>query len=337
MEPASLARLLPPEGLKGIDAAATLLAVYRARLLRRPGPWLALALALLLVLPVFVWNAQHDWISFRYQLQHGKGGAWRVGSVLVFALLQALLYPLLIRGALALRGRVRWDARCLGLLGFYLLPFAVLAYLSGGGSSLPHWTAPAWVALAPFAGLGLAALWAAGRRAGIRALGAWQAVLTLGLYALMLLGGAPWQRGVEPGSAAPETFNPFTDFYGWDAAGARAAELARTHGVGHLAVQNWTLASRLAWYARPLPVHVLAPGVDQFSFWSGPLPPGASAVLLDWSQLAHVPPLAPGQFARCEAPEVLPVVRAGRVLAHFTLQVCHGWGGQPAPRRRGDG
>jgi len=320
-----------------LPAAATLLAVYRARLLRRPGPWLALALALLLVLPVFVWNAQHDWISFRYQLQHGKGGAWRVGSVLVFALLQALLYPLLIRGALALRGRVRWDARCLGLLGFYLLPFAVLAYLSGGGSSLPHWTAPAWVALAPFAGLGLAALWAAGRRAGIRVLGAWQAVLTLALYALMLLGGAPWQRGAEPGSAAPEAFNPFTDFYGWDAAGARAAELARAHGVGHLAVQNWTLASRLAWYARPLPVHVLAPGVDQFSFWSGPLPPGASAVLLDWSQLPHVPPLAPGQFARCEAPEVLPVVRAGRVLAHFTLQVCHGWGGQPAPRRRGDG
>jgi hypothetical protein len=36
--------------------------------------------------------------------------------------------------------------------------------LAGGGSSLPHWTAPAWVALASLAGVGLAQTMQDGRR-----------------------------------------------------------------------------------------------------------------------------------------------------------------------------
>jgi len=39
--------------------------------LARPWPWLGAGLALLLFLPVVVWNGQHDWISFAFQLSHG--------------------------------------------------------------------------------------------------------------------------------------------------------------------------------------------------------------------------------------------------------------------------
>jgi hypothetical protein len=131
----------------------------------------------------------------------------------------------------------------------------------------------------------------------------------------------------------PEMINPFTDFYGWDQVGTRAVQLARERGVDHLAVQNWTLASRFAWYARSLPVHVLDPGFDQFSLWTGPLPVGASAVVLDWSQMSHQLPEGAGMFERCEPAEVVPVRHAGRTVAHFGLHVCHGWGGRPAPRR----
>lgn len=320
-----------------LPVLACMLAAHGLALLRRLGPWLALGLALVLVLPVFIWNAQHDWISFAYQLKHGKGSHWQVGQVLVFLLVQALLYPLFIWGAAGLRRKVlggfELDRAHAWLLTFFALPFAVLAYLSGGGSSLPHWTAPAWVALAPFVGLGLAALWASGRRALIYALGGLQALITVILYALMLLAGPPWMAGEPPGSSESEMINPFTDFYGWDAAGARAAELAQQHQIEHLAVQNWTLASRLAWYARPLPVHVLAPDFDQFTLWTGPLPVGASAVLLDWSQMSHQLPVGEGLFERCEPAAMLPVQHAGRNVAHFRFFICHGWGGRPAPRR----
>ena len=48
--------------------------------LREPGPYLATAIALLVFLPVVIWNAEHSWVSFAFQLQHGLGDAG--GSVI---------------------------------------------------------------------------------------------------------------------------------------------------------------------------------------------------------------------------------------------------------------
>ena len=317
-----------------VPVAACLLLMYGAAILRRAAPWLALALALVLVAPVFVWNAQNNWISFAYQLHHGAGSDWRVAHLATFVLVQALLYPLVLWGALsavrflpAAPLPVRW------LVSFALLPLAVLGYLAGGGSGLPHWTAPAWVALAPFAGIGLSALWSRGRRRLLWLLGAMQAFFCLALFTLMLSAGPPWLRSL---GGPAEIFNPFSDFYGWDEAGARARRWSDQLGVPRLAVQNWTLASRLAWYARPLTVHVIAPGFDQFSLWSGELPKSGSALLLDWSQMAYQLPVGTGQFESCEALERFAVHRAGRPVAHFSLHLCKGWGGQPQPRRVGE-
>ena len=41
--------------------------------LREPGPYVACVIATLVFLPVLRWNAAHDWISFRFQLEHGLG------------------------------------------------------------------------------------------------------------------------------------------------------------------------------------------------------------------------------------------------------------------------
>ena len=55
-----------------------------------------------------------------------------------------------------------------------------------------------------------------------------------------------WTGSVDIDSEDTEAQNPFTDFYGWEQAGARAREIAQQNGIAHLAVQNWTLASRFA-------------------------------------------------------------------------------------------
>jgi len=49
-------------------AAFMLVPDWRARWLLSPYPWLAALIAAMLFLPVLIWNAGHDWASFRFQL-----------------------------------------------------------------------------------------------------------------------------------------------------------------------------------------------------------------------------------------------------------------------------
>jgi hypothetical protein len=294
-------------------------------------------LALLMVSPVLLWNAQHDWVSFRYQGQHGAGSGWHVANVARFALLQLLAFgPLLLWGL--------WGYSKQGALRlFFALPWLVLAYLAGGGSSLPHWTAPAWVALAPFAGVALARF-AYGhgdrgrQRLRARVLAALVALQGLGCAALlwlMLSAGAPFLPRTWDNTAVGA--NPFAELYGWDQAGARATSLAQAQGLASVSVQNWTLASRLGWVVRPLPVHVLAPGYSQFSLWAGDLPLGASTLLVDNSLLAFETPLGPHGFADCQLLDTLDARHGGAPVARFRFYACYGWAGDPQPRNREPG
>jgi 4-amino-4-deoxy-L-arabinose transferase-like glycosyltransferase len=314
-----------------------LVSAHGTRVLRAPWPWLAVVLAILLVTPVWVWNAQHDWVSFQYQGQHGAGSGWHGLDVVRFALLQLLAFGRLLLWGL--RGHSRQGALRL----FFTVPFLVLAWLAGGGSSLPHWTAPTWVALAPFSGVALARFaYGHGDRLRQRVRGRVLAALVLlqglgcaGLLWLMLSAGAPLLPRTWDNTAVGA--NPFADLYGWDQAGARAAALAHTQGLRSVSVQNWTLASRLAWYVRPLPVHVLAPGHSQFSIWSGDLPVGASTLLVDNSLLAFEIPLAPHGFAQCQLLDTLDTALGGAPVARFRFYACHGWSGDPQPRNREPG
>jgi 4-amino-4-deoxy-L-arabinose transferase-like glycosyltransferase len=333
-----LGALVGLAGLAKYTAVFTALAValclfyaLRGQLLRVPTvarAGAAVVLAAVLVLPVFAWNAQHQWVSFAYQVAHGQGSVWQWQHLLRFALTQLLAYgPLLCLGWWGWRASApaqRWMG------SFFALPMLVLAYLSGGGSSLPHWTAPSWVALAPFAGWGAAQLWARGRRRLLAGLMVLQAMACAALLGLMVSAGWP----VVAGSAAAvaPTPNPFADLHGWDAAGARAKQLVAERGLRSVAVQNWTLASRLAWYAQPLPIHVLEDRFDQFDLWAGDLPQGGDALLVDWSYMAYELPLAPHGFANCQLLDTLALHHLGQPLASFRFYDCRDWTGTPQPR-----
>jgi 4-amino-4-deoxy-L-arabinose transferase-like glycosyltransferase len=78
-------------GIVGLAVGASLLSKYTAvlvptavaiacaispplrRQFARPGPYLACAIAALMFLPVVRWNADHQWLSFAFQLRHGLG------------------------------------------------------------------------------------------------------------------------------------------------------------------------------------------------------------------------------------------------------------------------
>jgi hypothetical protein len=334
----ALALLLGLAGLSKYTAILTALAVgvcllraHGTNLLRNPWPWLAVVMAVVLVLPVAYWNHANHWISFSYQAQHGAGGNWQAMQVVRFLLIQILAYgPLLWWASVGLRAG---NARAEPSLGwFFAIPFCVLALAAGGGTSLPHWTAPAWVALAPAAGIGLARAVQDGRRRLILALAAAQGLVAAVLLGLMLTAGQPLITSASGQGNSAQPSNPFADLHGWEAAGATARSLAAQHGLQSVSVQNWTLASRMGWYARPLPVHVLEDRFDQFDLWAGDLPAGGDTLLVDWSQLAYTVPLGAHGFANCTLLATQDAQRLGAPIATFRFYACHGWSGQPQPQ-----
>ena len=283
------------------------------------GFWMAVVIALIVISPVLYWNWINDWISFKYQIAHGSGGAWAWRRAAAFVGIQIVSF-----GPLVLLGVYIFLKYCLhsqklvliALLSFFAIPFTIFAALSGGGS-LPHWTTPAWFCLAPFAGIGLAKAWAMQHRIAIRILSIAQLVICLLGFGFVLAGGI---------STAAIKSNPIADLYGWKLAGQKAAQLAQATKVNGIAVQNWTLGSRAAWYASPLPTFVLDQRQDQFDLWFGQLPVGASVLLVNWSGMAFKPPTEGNTaFERCESLDSLEIIRFGQVLSKFDYSLCRNW------------
>jgi hypothetical protein len=138
---------------------------HHRKWLAHPAPWAAAVLALLILSPVLIWNAQHDWISFRFQ--GGRGAA--LHSVHPFAPLAAiagqaaLLLPWVFAVlAAALLGAVRAGPHRSKRWFFALLaaPSIVLFTVEPlwGARALPHWSMPGWLMVMPLAGLRLARL-----------------------------------------------------------------------------------------------------------------------------------------------------------------------------------
>lgn len=320
--------LLGLAGLSKYTAVFTVVALLlvflsakRKPWINQPGFWLAGIIACVLISPVFYWNWVNDWISFKYQIAHGAGGTWAWRRVAAFIGIQIACFgPLMVVGVYFFLKQCWRNHRLtlLALLSFFFVPFTIFAALSGGGG-LPHWTTPAWFCLAPFIGIGLAKAWSQQRRRLISGLFIVQIALCLIGFGFVLAGGPP---------SANLKANPMADLYGWQSAGQKAAELAHANNASGIAVQNWTLGSRAAWYAQPLPVYVLDQRHDQFDLWFGQLPLGANVILLNWSGLSYVPPTGKGAgFESCRLLDSLETRRFGQLLSTFDFSLCTNWRG----------
>ncbi|MDP4589972.1 MAG: glycosyl transferase, partial [Burkholderiaceae bacterium] len=119
--------------------------------------------------------------------------------------------------------------------------------------------------------------------------------------------------------------NPLADLWGWDQAGQFAQTLAKQQGIQTLSVSNWTLASRMAWYARPLPVQVIDERFDQFDIWFGNPEKNQNTLWVNWSQVPYKVPVSNQHYARCFELDRLLVQRLGRVTSTFTFYRCEDW------------
>nr|WP_186363444.1 glycosyltransferase family 39 protein [Rhizobium sp. ACO-34A] len=149
--------------LFAVGAAVFVLATPHRRRLMIPAPWLAVAIAGLVVSPVFIWNVQHDWVAFLFQSSRGVGSGGTNWSGLARSVVgqAAYLGPWTLIAALAATISLLWSGTRAGpaaLLAALGLPSIIIftAVPLWGGDALPHWQMPGWLFLLPILGHAIA-------------------------------------------------------------------------------------------------------------------------------------------------------------------------------------
>jgi dolichol-phosphate mannosyltransferase len=225
--------------------------------LRRPQPWLALPIALLVFSPVIIWNAQHEWASFLFQSTRTTGPQkhtlqdvlmfWAVQVTMLGPFLFALFACAAARGVR--RGWWQRDDRWNFVASFSLPLFFLFAAASFKTEVHVNWTAPAFLSLA----LGAGAIAADGlsspdpRRARWWRIGAGAAIVLSAVG--IILGHTSLAWGFPK-------FIAYTRVGGWRAVASRVTdarqELTRQTGQTPfvLGMDKYNIAAELGFYLR---------------------------------------------------------------------------------------
>lgn len=293
------------------------------RQFRQPVALLAIALAGLLVSPVLIWNWQHDWVSFTYQLGYqmaDAGSGWSLRDALANQLEQFGAYsPLLyITGLGGLAWGMSRREQGAGLSAIFALPILLLVfYLAGAGRSSPHWTLLGWVYLAPVAALWLITAW---RYAALRWLTYASAALSVVVLVSLVLLTLSWLP-------FPDFRHPLGRMVGWPEAAARAEQLrrewAREPGPEPvLLVSNWHYAGPLAWHGEEtVAVQEIEGGTSQYVYWYGTPAADARGILVVFKGKEEVPVVRQAGYD-CGLVDELPVHRGRSLARNFYFFRC---------------
>jgi hypothetical protein len=286
--------------LPGLLGLFLLTSPEHRRWLRRPEPYAAGLLALLVFLPNILWNAGHDWASYAYQLGHG-GGKGRLTPENVFASIGGqlgvgtpILFGLVVAAGLVLALRpARESDRFLAWTG--LPVFVFFCGIGLVGKVLPHWPAPGWwsglIALTVVLGRRLPAGGPAARRwkrwtlAGV-GLGL-AMVVALPVLLLQPVVGRAYLRlqplserlharwpAVKPLKPFVPKFDISNDVVGWKVVARAVAELRRARPdparTFVMAGRFYALSQVCAYLEPGVPAWATRPELNQYSFWFDP-------------------------------------------------------------------
>ncbi|HEX7980483.1 MAG TPA: glycosyltransferase family 39 protein, partial [Gemmatimonadaceae bacterium] len=305
--------------------------------LREPGPYVACVLAVLVFAPVLAWNARHDWISFRFQIQHGlgtpKGSAINrelemLGGQL--GLVTPILFVLAAGAVWSALRRPRADAH------FMLAVVAVGSWAFYIYSAIHRRVEPNWPAPAYIPALVLLAAQAAG--APSAALSRW---LRRGLVFAAVVVAVLYAYVLAPLLPIPARKDPLARAAGWDTLAMQVDSVRRTLGTRvWVGADRYQDVSELAYHLpdRPEVVCVCLTGRhNQYELWA---PFTSRAARGDALVLAlderpqgvvheNVARLAP-HFARVQQGALAPLLRGGDTVTVRRLWILEDYiGGWP--------
>jgi len=306
--------------------------------LREPGPYVACVLAVLVFAPVLAWNARHDWISFRFQLEHGlgkpKGSALNRELELIggqLALVTPILFALAAASVWRALRRPRDDAHfvlaivAVGSWAFYI-------YSAIHRRVEANWPAPAYIPA-------LVLLASQVVDPPDAALSRW---FRRGLVLAAVLVGVLYAYVLSPLQPIPARKDPLARAAGWDGLAMQVDSVRRALGTQvWVGADRYQEASELAYHlpGRPDVVCVCLTGRhNQYELWPSFTARAAhgDALILALDErpagVMHesVARLAP-HFTRVQRGALAPLLRGGDTVAVRRLWTLEGYiGGWPA-------
>ncbi len=305
--------------------ALALYFAYRRRwdLFLTPKMLPAVAVAGIIVSPVLIWNAEHDWISFAFQSAHVSGGrhidlnAFGQSLAAQLGAYSPFLFPVAFYGLWrALKSRENAPLLLTGIFGAVVIAF--FTYNSLYARALPHWTSLFYLLFIPVGTAFLlqkSGFWKKYVYAAVALSGA----ITLLLYAELRFKFLPF----------PDYKSVHRDLYGWDT--------IMEHASGHItdkahqaaAVTNWSLASRAIYYARPygIDTFLIDGRYDQFDLWQHGTPEGKDLLFITTHDFRKNIEKSM-RCDRVEEAETFDIELHGHKVNTVTLTWCRNFGGE---------
>ena len=287
--------------------------------LRRPHPYVAGAIALLIFSPVPIWNFNHHWASFAFQ--GARAGGWHfhpltplttLGGEALFVLPWFWL-PMVALGWRAFRSG--WRDQLLACLA--APPIVMFALISAWSSQrvLFHWAAPGYLMLFPFLGRFVAAHW---EHRAVRATIVGTAALCL--VSVTVIGTQlqfDWLRAAMPAK------DPTAEGLDWTSLRDDLAARGLLHPGTVVGVPNWRDAGKIAHALGP-EVTVICLNQDSRQFgvafpaerWTG-----ADLLLLAADHPDTAIPALHGMFASVDTLQPSAVTFRGRTLKTVAVAI----------------
>lgn len=235
--------------------------------LRRKEPYISFMIGLIIFSPVILWNAQHDWLSFSYQISKGLTGGKHGGQlpfflVSQFVILGPTLFPFFIYSIY--RGFKSSELKSNSAIHnpqstiLYLTVLAAFPFLFFAAASFrAKYTDVGWSDVALITGavlIGKAITDMCKNGKPKRNIIIYSVFFIPGfLISLFLV-----MQSVKPFSFVPKSFDRSVEMYGWDKAGTRLEEVFNNHFPDEkkrfIISKEYQMAGALSFYAPSHPV-----------------------------------------------------------------------------------
>ncbi len=221
---------------------------------RRPWIYAATAVALIVFLPVLLWNIENEWAAFSLQYNRPQFAQASIGSFLQYLSLLPLmigpfaLVPVLAGVLAAFRGGGAWRYPATALLILSPLPLAIYLGVHSFGEWIgAHWVAPIVAVGAMLGAIGIEDIrgrtdtWPRIVSAFGKAVVPVGVLVTVTFYALIM-------ERILP---IPREYDMTERFKGWDEFAATVEQARDDTGADYILAPNYSLYSLLRFYGEP--------------------------------------------------------------------------------------